>query len=114
MRATQYKSCYHVYKNGSAPKFMPIYRWTDEIKAEFKRVENIRYSDCYEVYGLKRTGCTGCPFGKNTHEELRIMSIYEPQLYKACIKVFGESYRLTDLFECRKHKKYFLKSEKTT
>ena len=114
VRATAYSSCFHEYGNGEPNKFMPLYRWTDDVKAEFKRIEGFSYSDCYEVYGMKRTGCTGCPFGKDTYKELEIMSIYEPQLYKACINVFGESYRLTDLFECRKHKKYFHKSEKTT
>ena len=113
VRAVQYTSCFHTYNNGSADKFMPIYHWTDAQKKQFKETEEIKYSDCYELYGMKRTGCCGCPFGKDTYEELRIMSEYEPQLYKACISVFGVSYKLTDLFECRKRKKYFEKIEKT-
>lgn len=101
-RATAHKSCFHETHEGA--KFMPLFWWSDMVKAVFKKAEKIRYSDCYEVYGMKRTGCCGCPYGKNTGEELRIMQKYEPNLYNACMRVFGKAYELTDFFNCRRKK----------
>lgn len=83
---------------------MPLFWWTNKVKDAFKEAEGIRYSDCYEVWGMKRTGCVGCPFGRNTGEELKLMQQYEPNLYKACMNVFGLSYELTDRFNCRRKK----------
>lgn len=103
-RAVVHKSCFEEHSN-SVDKFMPLFWWSDDVKAIFKKVEGIRYSDCYEVYGMKRTGCCGCPFGKDTAQELEIMMQYEPQLFKACMHVFGQAYELTDRFNCRKKKK---------
>lgn len=62
------------------------------------------YSDCYEVWGMKRTGCVGCPFDSRIGDELKTIKKYEPQLYKACMNVFGASYELMDKFEVRKRK----------
>lgn len=84
---------------------MPLFWWSDSVKATFKAAEGIRYSDCYEVWGMRRTGCVGCPFGSDTAQELRLMMEYEPNLYKACMNVFGIAYELTDRFNCRRKKK---------
>lgn len=83
---------------------MPLWWWTDEEKADFKAKEKIRYSDCYEVYGMKRTGCCGCPFNIDVADDLQIMYEHEPNLYKACLNVFGQSYELMDRFKCRRKK----------
>ena len=83
---------------------MPLFWWSDRVKSVFKDAEHISYSDCYEVWGMKRTGCVGCPFGKNVAEELALMKQYKPNLYAACMNVFGISYKLTDMFKCRKRK----------
>ena len=101
-RSTVNKSCFSQRKDGD--KFMPLFWWTDYIKANFISTENIKLSDCYTVYGLKRTGCVGCPFGRYTQDELNVMRKYEPQLFKACINVFGKGYALSDKFKCRKRK----------
>lgn len=103
VRATSNKSCFRE-NDDCADRFMPLFWWSDAVKAAFKENEGIRYSDCYEVWGMKRTGCVGCPFGKDTAEELRLMHEYEPQLYKACMNVFGQAYELTDRFNCRRKK----------
>lgn len=103
VRAARHKSCFETQKDG-LDKFMPLWWWSDETKADFKRTEGIRYSDCYEVYGMKRTVCCGCPFSLNIGEELRIMYQFEPDLYKACMNVFGLAYELTDRFNCRRKK----------
>lgn len=76
--------------------------WDDETKQWYKEYEGIRYSDCYEVWGMKRTGCVGCPFNSRVGKDLKMIEKYEPNLYKACINVFGESYRLMDRFNIHK------------
>ena len=42
--------------------------------------------------------------GKNTAEELELMFQYEPELFAACMNVFGLAYELTDRFNCRRKK----------
>lgn len=101
-RATAHHSCFEEQKE--IDKFMPLFWWTNKIKADFEKTEGIVHSRCYTEYGMKRTGCTGCPFGRDTPKELEILKKYEPQLFRAVKNVFGESYRLTDRFDCRKKK----------
>lgn len=103
IRSLAHKSCFEEHANGEH-KFMPLLFWSDETKAEFKEKEHIRFSDCYEVYGMRRTGCCGCPFNLNVADDLKIMQQYEPKLYKACMHVFGQSYRLMDEYKCRRKK----------
>jgi hypothetical protein len=95
-----HKSCFEAGNHG-IDKFMPLWWWSDGTKAAYKQAEGIRYSDCYEVYGMHRTGCVGCPFNFNIGRELITMKQYEPQLFKACMSVFGTAYELTDRFHCR-------------
>jgi 3'-phosphoadenosine 5'-phosphosulfate sulfotransferase (PAPS reductase)/FAD synthetase len=102
-RALAHNSCFEEGNHG-VDKYMPLWWWNNWSKRAFKIVEGIRYSDCYEVYGMKRTGCVGCPFNIYIAQDLTIMSQCEPQLYKACMNVFGESYRLMDQFHARKRK----------
>lgn len=102
-RALRHKSCFES-KNHGVDKYMPLWWWSDSAKAIFKATEGITYSDCYEVYGMKRTGCCGCPFNLDIAKDLQAMYQYEPQLYKACMSVFGEAYELTDRFNCRRKK----------
>ncbi|MBP0987371.1 MAG: phosphoadenosine phosphosulfate reductase family protein [Oscillospiraceae bacterium] len=101
-RASSHKSCFEEQKK--ANKYMPLLWWSDSVKAIFKDAEGISYSDCYEVYGMKRTGCCGCPFNLEIAEDLQAMYFYEPNLYNACMSVFKQSYELTDRFQCRKKK----------
>ncbi len=74
-------------------RFRPLYYVSDKDKAWYKEHYGIRYSDAYEVYGLKRTGCCGCSISSRAQEDLKIIEKYEPQLVKACWNVFGDSYR---------------------
>lgn len=104
-RSLAHKSCFEENNShAKMDKFMPLWWWSNETKQEFKEKEGIRYSDCYEVYGMKRTGCCGCPFNLNIADDLRIMAEYEPKLLKAVMHTFGESYRLMDEFQCRRKK----------
>jgi 3'-phosphoadenosine 5'-phosphosulfate sulfotransferase (PAPS reductase)/FAD synthetase len=60
-RAGTVKTCFTLETANSPDNCRPIWYWTDEDKAAYKAWRGIRYSDCYEIYGLKRTGCVGCP-----------------------------------------------------
>lgn len=100
VRATSHKDCFESGKSGD--KYMPLFFWDDETKQWYKEHEGITYSDCYEIWGMKRTGCVGCPFNSRVGEELKMIEKYEPNLYKACINIFGESYRLMDRFNIHK------------
>ena len=57
-----------------------------------KEYYGLRYSDAYEVYGLTRTGCCGCPISYKAIDDLELIRPYEPNLVKAAWNVFGKSY----------------------
>lgn len=97
VRSEAYKNCFKPGKN-TWDLYMPLFYWDNETKGYYKREEGIIYSDCYELWGMRRTGCVGCPFALKREEELSILRENEPLLYKACWNVFGESYLLTDKF----------------
>ena len=62
---------------------------------EYELAFDIVHSKCYTEYGLDRTGCAGCPFGKNFEFELEVIEKFEPKLFKAANKIFGDSYKYT-------------------
>lgn len=102
-RAQRHKNCFELHHD-KADKYMPLWFWDDETKQYYKDAEGIIYSDCYEVWGMKRTGCVGCPFNSRVGADLKMIEKHEPLLYKACLNVFGESYRLMDQFNVRRMK----------
>lgn len=73
-------------------RLRPLYYVSDADKAWYKEKYGVRYSDAYEIYGLKRTGCCGCSISAKAIEDLEKIRPYEPQLVKAAWNVFGESY----------------------
>lgn len=84
--------CFHYEANGQY-RFKPLYYVSDADKAWYKEQYNVRYSDAYEVYGLTRTGCCGCPISSKAVEDLEKIKPYEPNVVKAAWNIFGESYR---------------------
>lgn len=74
-------------------RLRPLFYVTDADKQWYKDYYGIRYSDAYEVYGLKRTGCCGCPISATAVEDLEKIRPFEPNLVKAAWNVFGDSYR---------------------
>lgn len=74
-------------------RFKPLYYVSDEDKAWYKEHYGLRYSDAYEVYGLNRTGCCGCPISSRAVEDLERIRPYEPNVVKAAWNIFGDSYR---------------------
>lgn len=94
VRATNTKGCY-TENSTKEDVYRPIWWFSDKDKNEYKNYYNIKHSDCYEIWGFKRTGCCCCPFGSNFEEELETVKKYEPNLYLACQNIFGKSYEYT-------------------
>ncbi|MGE5631604.1 MAG: phosphoadenosine phosphosulfate reductase family protein [Caulobacteraceae bacterium] len=74
-------------------RLRPLFYVLDADKKWYKDYYGIRYSDAYEVYGLTRTGCCGCPISAKAIEDLEKIRPFEPNLVKAAWNVFGDSYR---------------------
>ena len=99
IRSAAYKSCFDLAKEAESwDNYRPIFWYTDKDKAEYEELFGVCHSACYCKYGLKRTGCAGCPFGKDFEKELEIIKEYEPKLYIAVNNIFGESYKYTRRF----------------
>lgn len=99
-RSTGYKSCFNE-SNSGCDYYRPIFWYKNENKNTYEDYYNIVHSDCYSQYGLKRTGCAGCPFGRDFEFELEVIKKYEPKLYMAVNSIFRESYEYT-----RKYKEF--------
>lgn len=108
-RATAYTSCFSEKTDKKVAQFRPLFYLTDKDKQEYKEFCGVTYSDCYEVWGFKRTGCACCPFGSGFEHELETVKKYEPKLYAAACKIFGPSYEYTRRY--RKFKEAY-KAEK--
>lgn len=74
-------------------RLRPLFYVTNADKAWYKNYHGIKFSDAYEVYGLRRTGCCGCSISAKAVEDLEKIRPYEPNLVKAAWNVFGESYK---------------------
>lgn len=84
--------CFTETANGSF-RLRPLYYVSDADKQWYKEYYGIRYSDAYEVYGLKRTGCCGCAISARAASDLELIRPYEPNVVKAAWNIFGDSYR---------------------
>lgn len=73
-------------------RLRPLYYVSDKDKEWYKQTYNIRYSDAYEVYGLTRTGCCGCPISYKAIDDLEKIKPFEPNVVKAAWNIFGKSY----------------------
>ena len=94
IRSTRYANCYTQNDDGT-DQYRPLFWYSDSDKKVYKDHYNIQHSDCYEVWGMTRTGCAGCPYGKEFEDELKLAEKYEPKFHKAMLNVFGESYEYT-------------------
>ena len=98
VRASAYKSCFDNTDKGY-DNYRPIFWFKDNDKLEYIKLFNVSHSKCYSVYGLKRTGCCGCPYGKDNSFELKVLEEHEPKLHKAVSNVFKDSYEYTKLYQ---------------
>lgn len=73
-------------------RLRPLYYVSDKDKAWYKEQYGITYSDAYEIYGMKRTGCCGCPISYKAVDDLELIRPYEPNVVKAAWNIFGKSY----------------------
>ena len=92
-RASAYKSCFS--NDDILARYRPIWHYKENDKRDYEAHFGIVHSECYSKYGLQRTGCVGCPFGRNFEEELEACKKYEPNLYKAVCNIFKDSYEYT-------------------
>ena len=76
-------------------KIFPLLYFTNKDRAEYEREFKIIHSNCYTRYGLVRTGCAGCPFGRKYQYERDVIKQYEPKLSKAIENMWGEVYEYT-------------------
>lgn len=90
-------------------RLRPLFYVSDKDKAWYKEYHGVTYSDAYEVYGLTRTGCCGCPISYKAVQDLEMIAPYEPNVVKAAWNIFGDSYRYRQQYneykEQRKNRK---------
>lgn len=103
VRAAAYKSCFDNTDKGY-DNYRPIFWFKDDDKSQYNDLFDITNSKCYSEYGLKRTGCCGCPYGRDCNFELKVLEEHEPKLHKAVNNVFKDSYEYTEkYYEFRKN-----------
>ena len=103
-RAVAFKSCFD--EHDDCDNYRPLFWYNNQDKEDYSKAYGVTYSKCYGEYGLKRTGCAGCPFGRDFEFELDVINKYEPKLYKAVNYIFGDSYEYT-----RKYREFRKKME---
>lgn len=86
-------------------RFRPLYYVSDKDKAWYKRTHGIKYADAYEVYGLTRTGCCGCPISWKATIDLEKIGRYEPNVTRAAWNIFGRSYEYREKYNRYKAKR---------
>lgn len=103
IRAVAYKSCFDENEDG-CDNYRPLFWYKNSDKKDYDRHYGIIHSKCYTEYGLKRTGCAGCPYGRDFEYELEVIEKFEPKLYKAVNNIFGDSYEYTRQYKefCKK------------
>lgn len=89
--------CFTETSNGQF-RLRPLYYVSDKDKEWYKKRYGIKYSDAYEVYGLTRTGCCGCPISYKAVEDLEKIRKYEPSVVKAAWSIFGKSYEYREKY----------------
>ena len=95
MRSVPRKDCTSMCFTENADgqfRLRPLFYVSDADKAWYKEHYGIRYSAAYELYGLTRTGCCGCPISHKAVDDLEKIRPYEPNVVKAAWNIFGASY----------------------
>lgn len=93
-RAMAYKNCFDE-SGDKYDNYRPIFWYNDSDKTEYENAYDIVHSRCYTGYGLMRTGCSGCPYGRDFEYELQVIEKFEQKLFKAVNNIFGDSYEYT-------------------
>ena len=106
IRSCSYKNCFDEVEDG-CDNYRPLFWYSDSDKEEYEENYDVLHSNCYSLYGLKRTGCAGCPFGRDFEFELEVIENHEPKLLKAVNNIFGDSYEYT-----RKYRSFCVEMDK--
>ncbi len=113
IRSANFKTCFSPSKSKGCDTYRPVFWYTDHDKKVYEEHFGVTHSRCYTEYGLKRTGCVGCPFSPRISEELAVIREHEPKLYRAAMFVFGKSYEYTKKYrEFQKMMNQKVKEEK--
>ena len=99
VRVAAYKTCF-TYGN-DFDEYRPIWWYSLNDRLDYEKSYDIIHSRCYTEYGLKRTGCAGCPYGRDFEFELSVIKKHEPKLFTAVNNIFADSYEYT-----RKYKQF--------
>lgn len=86
-------------------RLRPLYYVSDKDKEWYKEYYGITYSDAYEIYGLTRTGCCGCPISYKAIDDLEKIHPYEPNVVKAAWNIFGKSYEYRQKYNAYKEER---------
>jgi 3'-phosphoadenosine 5'-phosphosulfate sulfotransferase (PAPS reductase)/FAD synthetase len=97
IRASVYKNCFSNYDDDDykISQYRPLFYYTIDDEKKYDELFKVKHSDCYEIYGLLRTGCVGCPYNRKINDELDAVKKYEPKLWKAVSYIFKDSYEYT-------------------
>jgi len=107
-RQTVYKNCFDNNDNGT-DNYRPLFWYSDNDKCEYEKHFGVVHSECYSKYRLKRTGCCGCPNGRDFENELEVINKHEPRLSVAVNNIFGGAYEYT-----RKYREFCKEKNNTT
>jgi 3'-phosphoadenosine 5'-phosphosulfate sulfotransferase (PAPS reductase)/FAD synthetase len=105
VRARAIKSCFSPETAKETAKYFPVFFFTEEDKKTYELDHTITHSDCYRVYGMRRTGCAACPFGSDFEDTLETIEQYEPKLFRAANAIFGKAYEYTRKYREFKERK---------
>ncbi len=100
-RRNAYKSCFSAKSCGTYEydEYRPVWWYKDQDKEDYCDACSVTHSKCYTEYGLPRTGCCGCPFGRDFEHEVEVVRKHEPKLYKAIMTLFSDSYAYTKQYK---------------
>ena len=104
-RSTAIHSCF-TQNSFEADTLRPLFWFKKKDCEQYDDLFAIEHSDCYSKYGLCRTGCACCPFGRDFERELEAAQTFEPKLHRLSNLVFGKSYEYT-----RKYREFCKKME---
>lgn len=97
IRARTYNQCF-IDRGNNMSLWLPIIWWKDDFLESYKSYKKLRFNEAYEIYNLKRTGCAGCPLGRNLSKERAVLKKYEPNLSRGVENIFKNTYRNTEAY----------------
>lgn len=96
IRSASYKTCFT--SKDDCDQYRPLFWYSDTDELQYDELFEIEHSDCYSKWGMKRTGCVGCPYNRNLLDELSVIEKNEPRMMRAVSTVFKDSYEYTRMF----------------